>query len=299
MFKKALLSSLVSVFLALSIFTVATAFGATTPSSTPPNGLASPTFGGVTVNGPSTFTGEMNVRDAFNVGESAGESKITIGNRNGGNATTDIYGGLSFQGGVLYKGIYGALYLTSPDSLTVGVGGSVGSLSLGFLIDRSTGRINVNGPLSGAAARDLQISGAADVSTNLDIHGYLENSSPDSMLEIFDPEGLLVRGPTTISGGLTANSIGSFRQVSSANAFIDYSTKTATINANCNNTGEIAVGCGFYANSRYISTYISRPISNSSCSISGVYNGTTALANPNITYYISARAVCFDPNPND
>ena len=49
MFKKALLSSLVSVFLTISLLAVSTAFGE--PTTSPPSGLASPTFGGLIVNG--------------------------------------------------------------------------------------------------------------------------------------------------------------------------------------------------------------------------------------------------------
>lgn len=77
MFKKALLSSLVSVFLTLSLLTVATAFGA--PTENPPSGLTSPTFGGLTVNGTSKLqtiqngeaagldTNKVNINDDLNV----------------------------------------------------------------------------------------------------------------------------------------------------------------------------------------------------------------------------------------
>lgn len=294
MFKKALLSTLVSVFLTLSIFTVATAFGETTPSGNPPNGLASPTFGGITVNGNSNFTGEMNVRDAFYVGEYGRKSRIIIGKTNGENEMTDIYGGIFFRGNS--RGIYNASYLTSPNGFAIGIGNSAGGVSLGFLMYES-GQIMVNGPLVGFNT-ELQISGSADITTNLDIHGHLENSSSGvSPVRIYDPTGgLHVTGPTTITGKLKTKSIGTWTFKSSSSDVVgngEIATATSSCYATRSDVNAIAVSCEFGTNLNSANVpYNSRSITVSHLGNTGCFASAVMPAGGSITSY----AMCFDPS---
>ncbi|HPU94836.1 MAG TPA: hypothetical protein PK398_01525, partial [Candidatus Gracilibacteria bacterium] len=190
MFKKALLSSLVSAFLALSIFTVATAFGETTPSDTPPSGLASPTFGGLRVNGTSVFYGPVQIGDHLN--------PYSLMVTNG----IDLYGDLNMRGGG--SDVYtNSLYVSENIMNNV-----LGDPFPVYIYDDLTtaGKIitnnglDVNTTILNAKA-GLAVTGTTTSTGKITANGGLDvnNSALNAKA------GLVVTGTTTSTGKITAN----------------------------------------------------------------------------------------------
>jgi len=223
MFKKALLSSLVSVFLTLSILTVSTAFGA--PTENPPSGLTSPTFGGLTVNGNFTATGTTRLSTIQN-GEATGldTNKVLINddvtvsgasNLNGnvviGDAKTDslsinpsTINLLSTDGFAEIHTQKGIKFTQGASNIAMYIKDSPAEIVLGYPV-RSMANLDFSAPnifLTGGISSRNDIYGRVQpvrIDTDLRIHGGLEG-----FLHLDGYNGLLINDNAKVVGELQA-----------------------------------------------------------------------------------------------
>jgi len=287
MFKKALLSSLVSAFLALSIFTVATAFGETTPSGTPPSGLASPTFGGLTVIGaPTSEVMRVTGFAVFNQRLKAG-----------------ILDTAMIQSGTSDDGI--ALSIVDDVVVTKSLG-VIEHLNVKNDIINNTGDVLINDKLNvndtSFFAKDvligdhlnpaaLTVTNGLNVYENLDMMGSSSINAVDLNLSgllkngsIDDPYPLTIYDSLSVTGKLTASSIGSY-SVTYSNSSTVGAGGVATATATC--PSGIAISCSFRSSASDASVYRSYPLP-------GVYSCYTTAKMPT-GGSVRAYATCFDP----
>ena len=285
MFKKAFLSTLVSVFLTLSIFTIATAFGATTPTGNPPNGLASPTFGGLTVNGDITSdTGAVYVNDDFLVkGFISLDEYIVTTDR----TALDVLDGLNVMGPTTVQGnltIFGNLKNNSYTPFTIN-----DDLSLtGKLTATSIGTYTVRYGVRKSISPALILS-----QTDVSVSAPTITLSPNS-INVSTPL------PKTFNFSATAT-----KPTTSTTTTSVYAPFPVSATATCN-TNEILVNCGINSYSDQTTTtpsgsvLLGRVTLNSNVNNSNV-NPTSCVVsgiNPSssVTQYFAPYALCFNPN---
>ena len=289
MFKKTFLSTLVSVFLTLLIFTVATAFGATTPSETPPNGMANPTFGGLTVKGggtntPSSFYGDV----CIGCGTSYSGKLTTTGN-------IYTYGNIEGQTVTAKTAldIRGSIFNTAPNYIDpvyinddLKVEGTVNNI----VIDEN----GIKNPLTGNETSSI-------FDHPLIIDDVVAITGNTYIGTITSPKNL------TVFGSFNATSVGSYNVRYSLRVLLPYSTTVPFPNtfhsrsqvATCLD-GQILVSCGTAEFKAATGTASSENLVQKSTSISPSITPTTctiSMNNPTATAsYFQVYAICFDPN---